>query len=249
MQEAASNLDFALRIEPLLEARGITVVLTRRTADTSYLNLDRAFLRGDLHARAELAHLANADLFISIHSNANHRITASGLEAWYLPGWNGDDANLRLSETLIARVQTALAAYGYPTTTTIYDSSCWEIINDTCDPIYILAPFLLLDADAARRFGADPSDLGLSQDPWGEALNPWLWRSDLTEGEPPIDLINPDTQSGPGRIVRGNLMPTTLLELLYVTDEGDAAILRDPAAREIIARAIADGILEFLGIE
>ena len=249
VQEAASNLDFALRIEPLLEARGITVVLTRRTAGTAYLNLDRAFLRGDLHARAELAHLADADLFVSIHSNANHNVPSNGLEAWYLPGWSGDQANLRLSQLLIARVQTALAAYGYPTTTTVYDSSCWEVINDTCDPIYILAPFLLMDADAARRFGFNPSDLGLSEDPWGEASNPWLWRSDLTEGEPPIDLINPQTQSGPGRIVRGNLMPTTLLELLYVTHERDAAILRDPGAREVIAGAIADGILEFLGLE
>ena len=130
-----------------------------------------------------------------------------------------------------------------------YDASCWEIINNFCDPIYVLAPFLLIDADTARRFGLDPAGLRLSDDPWGVALNDWLWRSDITVGEPPIDLIDPETQSGPGRIVRGNLMPTALLELLYVTHEGDAQILRDPEARQVIAQAIADGILEFLDVE
>jgi len=89
-------------------------------------------------------------------------------------------------------------------------------------------------------------ELGLSDDPWDSAENNWLYQGDITRGEPPINLIDPQTQTGPGKIVRGNLMPTTLLELLYVTDQGDARILLDPEAREVIAQAIADGILEFL---
>ena len=93
----------------------------------------------------------------------------------------------------------------------------------------------------------NPAEFGLSDDPWGVAINDWLWRDGVTKGEPPIDLIDPESQTGPGRIVRGNLMPATLLELLYVTHEGDARILRDPEAREVIARAIADGILEVPG--
>ena len=249
VQEAASNLDFSLRIEELLEAHGITVVLTRRKVDTAYLNLDRVFWRPDLQARPELAHIAHADLFVSIHSNANFQVNGRGLEAWYLPRWNRDDANLRLAETLLTHVQQALSDYGYPASTLSYDSTCWETINGWCDPIYVLAPFLLVDADTARRWGLDPAKLGLSQDPWAEPRNDWLWRSDVTLGEPPIDLINRDTQSGPGRVMRGNLMPTTLLELLYVTDAGDARVLRDSAAREVIARAVADGVLEYLGVE
>jgi len=89
-------------------------------------------------------------------------------------------------------------------------------------------------------------ELGLSDDPWDSAENNWLYQGGMTRGEPPINLIDPQTQTGPGKIVRGNLMPTTLLELLYVTDQGDARILLDPEAREVIAQAIADGILEFL---
>ena len=247
--EAQSNLDFALRVESLLEAKGVTVALTRRSSGRPYLNLDEAIWRPDLQARAELAHAAKADVFVSIHSNANFKFAIRGLEAWYLPRWNGDGENLRLAETLLSTVQGALHDVGYPTSVLTYDASCWEIINNFCDPIYVLAPFLLIDADTARRFGLDPAGLRLSDDPWSVAVNDWLWRSDITVGEPPIDLIDPETQSGPGRIVRGNLMPTALLELLYVTHEGDAQILRDPEARQVIAQAIADGILEFLDIE
>lgn len=248
VMEAESNLDFALRIEELLEAEGITVVLTRRSAGRPYLNLDEALWRADYQVRAELAHLARADVFVSIHSNANFEEPANGLEAWYLPRWNGDGLNFTLAQTLLTYVSRALEEFGYPTSTLTYDTSCWELVNGICDPIYVLAPFLLVDADVARRWGLDPGSLGLSEDPWGAAINQWLWSSDLTEHEPPIDLINPETQTGPGRIVRGNLMPTTLLELLYITHESDAAILRDRQAREVIAKAIADGILEFLGV-
>ncbi len=248
VREADSNLAFALRIEEILEARGVTVVQTRRSGGRPYLNLDRAFWRPDYQARAELAHLARADVFVSIHSNANYLFPINGLEAWYMPRWNGDGANLRLSETLLASVEEALAEYGYRTTSLTYDASCWEVVNGACDPIYVLAPFLQIDADAARRWGIDPAELGLSLDPYGAAENDWLWRNDITVGEPPIDLIQRETQIGPGKIVRGNLMPTTLLELLYVSHERDARILRDPAAREVIAQAVAAGILEFLGV-
>lgn len=249
VKESESNLAFALRIEELLEAHGVVVVLTRRTDGRPYLNLDEALWRADYQVRSELAHRAKADLFVSIHSNANYLHPFGGLEAWYLPRWHGDGANLRLSELLLTYVERALAEYGYPTTTLTYDASCWELVNDVCDPIYVLAPFLQVDADVARRWGFEPSQLGLSEDPFGAALNDWLWRNDVTVGEPPIDLINPQTQSGPGRIIRGNLMPTTLLELLYVTHQGDAQILRDAGAREVIAQAIADGIMDFLGVE
>ena len=249
VKEEDSNLAFALRIEEMLEAEGVTVVQTRRSTDRPFLNLDEALWRADYQARAEMAHLARADVFVSIHSNANFMFPINGLEAWYLPRWNGDGLNLKLAETLLSHIQQALADYGYRTATLTYDSSCWELVNGACDPIYVLAPFLLMDASVARQWDLDPAGLGLSEDPWDVAINDWLWRNDITVGEPPIDLIDPETQSGPGRIVRANLMPTTLLELLYVTHEADAGILRDPQAREVIARAIADGILEFLDLE
>ena len=42
-------------------------------------------------------------------------------------------------------------------------------------------------------------------------------------------------------------MPGALLELLYVSNPDDAALLRDEPTRYAIARGIADGIARFLG--
>ena len=113
----------------------------------------------------------------------------------------------------------------------------------------MLAPFLLVDADVALRWGLEPRKWGLSTDRWAAPRNDWLGFKDITVGEPPIDLIDRQTQSGPGRIIRGNLMPTTLLEVLYVSNQEDARVLRSRSAREVMARAIADGILDFLGVD
>ena len=114
--EAYSNLLFALRVEELLEAEGIVVVQTRRDAGRPYLNLDEQYWRPDYQVRAELAHIAEADVFVSIHSNANYRKPEqNGLEAWYYPRWNRDGENLRLSEVLMSYLQRALDDYGYAT--------------------------------------------------------------------------------------------------------------------------------------
>lgn len=79
--------------------------------------------RAGLHARVELAHLAEADLFVSLHSNAahnEHNDWQRGLEAWYYPSPSGDGANAALAQILVDAVGAALAEWGY-------DSSCWEI--------------------------------------------------------------------------------------------------------------------------
>lgn len=59
------TLDVALRLKPLLESQGFTVVMTRTT--------DRALgptKAEDLVGRAEIANRAHADLLVSIHFNA-----------------------------------------------------------------------------------------------------------------------------------------------------------------------------------
>jgi hypothetical protein len=42
-------------------------------------------------------------------------------------------------------------------------------------------------------------------------------------------------------------MPGALIELLFASNEEDAALLRDDAAREAMARGIADALAAFLG--
>jgi N-acetylmuramoyl-L-alanine amidase len=72
--EAAVVLDVALRLEKLLaEVEGVEVILTRRTDD--YLSLQE---------RTAIANREGADLFLSIHVNANSSVHASGIETYFL---------------------------------------------------------------------------------------------------------------------------------------------------------------------
>jgi N-acetylmuramoyl-L-alanine amidase len=65
LQEKVLTLDVALRLRKLLEAGGFQVVMTR-TTDRPPATTKEA----DLPRRPEIANLAHADLFISIHFNA-----------------------------------------------------------------------------------------------------------------------------------------------------------------------------------
>jgi N-acetylmuramoyl-L-alanine amidase len=72
--EAAIVLDVALRLEKLLEkVEGMEVILTRRTDE---------FL--GLQDRTAIANREGADLFLSIHANANTNSRASGVETYFL---------------------------------------------------------------------------------------------------------------------------------------------------------------------
>jgi N-acetylmuramoyl-L-alanine amidase len=72
--EAQIVLDVALRLEKLLESvPGVQVILTRRTDD---------FL--PLQERTAIANREGADLFLSIHANANANTQASGVETYFL---------------------------------------------------------------------------------------------------------------------------------------------------------------------
>jgi N-acetylmuramoyl-L-alanine amidase len=72
--EAQIVLDVALRLEKLLaKVPGVDVILTRRTDE---------FLA--LQERTAIANREGADLFLSIHANANNNTQASGVETYFL---------------------------------------------------------------------------------------------------------------------------------------------------------------------
>ena len=74
LTEAGLVLDVALRLEALLKKqRDVEVVLTRRT-NTSV----------SLEDRTAAANNSDADLFLSIHANANSRSTVRGVETYFL---------------------------------------------------------------------------------------------------------------------------------------------------------------------
>lgn len=73
LREKDVNLDIAKRVSKLLRAYGMEVVMTRNS--DRFIPLDK---------RAEIANASGADLFMSIHSNANRVRTLSGLEVYYV---------------------------------------------------------------------------------------------------------------------------------------------------------------------
>jgi len=82
ISEAAITLDIARRLEKLLAKEpGIDVVLTRRTD---------VFV--PLQERTAIANRAGADLFVSIHTNANRDKTVRGVETYLLNFASSPDA-------------------------------------------------------------------------------------------------------------------------------------------------------------
>ncbi|MFH0935813.1 MAG: N-acetylmuramoyl-L-alanine amidase, partial [Candidatus Omnitrophota bacterium] len=73
LKEKYVNLDIAKRLSSLLRADGLQVVMTR-TADSTV----------SLQRRMEITNNARADLFISIHSNANRVRSMNGFEVYCL---------------------------------------------------------------------------------------------------------------------------------------------------------------------
>lgn len=75
LQEKNVNLDIALRLKNMFERSGVSVVMTR-TYDV-FIPLPR---------RAEIANRSGADIFISVHSNANPSRSMNGFEVYYVSG-------------------------------------------------------------------------------------------------------------------------------------------------------------------
>ena len=73
LREKDVNLDLAKRLGNLLKSEGIEVVYTRST--------DRFI---PLQTRVDIANKSGADLFVSIHSNANRVRSLNGFEVYYV---------------------------------------------------------------------------------------------------------------------------------------------------------------------
>jgi len=85
LKEKYVNLDIAKRLSSLLKSQGLEVILTRST-DT-FISLER---------RVAIANNSKADLFVSIHSNANRVRSLNGFEAYYVSP-SVDDSKRALS--------------------------------------------------------------------------------------------------------------------------------------------------------
>ena len=83
IQESLFTMQMAKKVSAALEAQGFTVILTR--AKDSYISLQD---------RPLMANAQKADLFISLHANANANPEIQGLETYYLDSAKSKDAAL-----------------------------------------------------------------------------------------------------------------------------------------------------------
>jgi len=98
LREKDVNLDMAFRVKKELERCGLQVTLTR---------LDDTFI--PLAERPRIANDRGADIFVSLHANANHARWIEGFEAYYLTDDVDDDARaLAEVENMPAEVEPNL---------------------------------------------------------------------------------------------------------------------------------------------
>ena len=220
--ERESNLEFALRVESLLQEAGFDVLLTRRTSDRTrdisdeYPDApDFVVNRPDLQARVDLANEAGADLFVSIHSNGAHDARASGVEVY----WNGQRPHAAANERLALALQESIlgslrSMAGYRAWDRgIQEDSCWETSRWTgeCSALFLLGPSTEIERERVVALALNPAALGFA---------------------PGQDVLRS----------RATQMPAALLELLFITNEWEAGVLKNEIARQAIAAGIVQGI-------
>lgn len=86
IKEKDINLDVALRLRKVLEAKGCKVILTRETDKDFYpenIVKNRIAKRYELSQRINLATTNQANLFVSIHANSFPQKNSYGMESYY----------------------------------------------------------------------------------------------------------------------------------------------------------------------
>lgn len=81
LREKSINLDIASRLARILKNSGINVVMTR--SSDQFISLQK---------RVDIANASGADLFVSIHTNANHSRSLNGFEVYYVSPAVSDSA-------------------------------------------------------------------------------------------------------------------------------------------------------------
>ncbi|HXG36277.1 MAG TPA: N-acetylmuramoyl-L-alanine amidase [Dehalococcoidia bacterium] len=218
--EKNSNVEMARRVARLLETQGIRVLLTRdsdaRAASPPEGVSAFAATRFDLQARVDMANAAGAAAFVSIHSNGSPDAGQRGLEVWYDSLRPFASRNLRLAELLLRNTLSELALAGYQIPNR-------GLQDDTCFRNFSGRCFQLFVLGPEREVRREEL-IARGRDPKDFGLAP---------GQ---DFIR----------TRATQMPAALIELLFITNSQDAAILKLEAARDAMARGIAKAVLDFL---
>ena len=192
--EKTFTLAMARRVGALLEKEGFTVLYTRTT--------DRYIALRD---RTDMANSKSADLFISIHVNANANPSVRGLETYYL-----GEARTRNAQLVAARENGVS-------------------VRNVSDLQFILTDLMLSSKVKESRQLAEHVHSGILRRLRGARL------------------AAPDNgvRSAPFYVLMGARMPAILVEFGYITNEQDAANLKNDAFLQRQAEGLVQGIKQY----
>lgn len=214
------NLDMAKRVGALLTQAGIDVVYTRTGDGRAYGErpalTEYSATFADLEERIDIANEAKADLFVSIHSNA------FGAD----PGARGIEVYYNPDRPFAGRSRELAEAIRAGVVSLLgahgYQAPPSRIQEDTAiaDAAGRTTPYLVLGGE--RK----------------------LTREEMDERGGDWEALGYGKQASVQ--TRATQMPGVLLELLYLSNEADVALLRDDSARHYMAQGIAEGIKRIL---
>ena len=165
--EKDSNLEMALRVESLLMDAGVSVVLTRRE-DARVASLPSpqpgAFgsTRFDLQRRIDIANEADADVFVSIHSNGSTDPGQNGVEVWYDPNRPFGAENLALAQSVLSNVlvRTPCLRLRRATTAACRTTPASVSATAAASTLFLLGPPRTTTRQQIIDRGLDPDALG-----------------------------------------------------------------------------------------
>jgi N-acetylmuramoyl-L-alanine amidase len=218
--EKHSNLEMAARVQTLLQPAGVSVVLTR------YQDSRAAGPGGvgwtadylDRQGRIDIANAARGELFVSIHSNGSTSSAQNGVEAWYDPTRFYGGNSQRLAILLKDNVVSELGRIGY-------GARDRGLMDSSCHNV--------IDGSCTTIMVISEST--------------YMTREDVERqgGDPAAAGFAPGSDIA---YTRALAMPSALIELLFITNPSDNAMLSSDAGRDAMARGVANGILSYLGM-
>lgn len=214
------NLDMAKRVGALLTQAGIDVIYTRTDGGRAYGErpglTEYSATFADLEERIDIANEAKADLFVSIHSNAFRAD----------PGARGIEVYYNPDRPFAGRSQELAEAIRAGVVSLLeahgYQAPPSRIQEDTAiaDAAGRTTPYLVLGGERE------------------------LTREEMDERGGDWEALGYGKRASVQ--TRATRMPGVLLELLYLSNEADVALLRDDSARHYMAQGIAEGIKRIL---
>ncbi len=190
-------LDIARRLRKQLQMAGIEVKLTRDR--DIFIPLDR---------RAEVANRWKADLFVSIHANANPSHRLKGLEVYFLR--NG--ALSRASEIVVdSDIKRTLHNFTMEKNNPVLDNIVYDMLYE------------YKQGESSR-----------------------LARHLSTEAAVNLQTSNLGAKEAGFRVLKKTFMPAVLVEVGFLSNKKEEALLRQRGYRQKIADSLAQSIIQYV---